>query len=101
MFGARSLLGKTQRHCARSSDPCAAPTAFVQDHINKIKALAKAPPPAKSNVYSALWGDPKSKETHSTEIATLRDDAESVNSLLRAGGCKAFDIDHELRTAGH
>jgi hypothetical protein len=84
-----------------SSDPCAAPIAFVQDHINKIKALQKSPPPPKSNLYSALWGDPKIKETQTAEIATLRDEAEGVNSLLRSGGCKAFDIDHELATLAH
>ena len=84
-----------------SSDPCAAPIAYVQDHINKIKALKKAAPPAKSSVYSALWGDPKFNQTQTVEIATLRDEADGVNALLRSGGCKAFDIDHELVAAGH
>ena len=84
-----------------SSDPCAAPIGYVQDHINKIKALQKAPVVPKSTVYSALSGDPTSKQTHTVEIAALRDEAEGVNALLRSGGCKAFDIKHELATAAH
>ena len=32
---------KPKKAVQTSSDPCAAPIAFVQDHINKIKALQK------------------------------------------------------------
>ena len=89
---------KHKKAVQTSSDPCAAPIAFVQDHINKIKALQKAPPHPKSSVYSALLGqDPTSKESNTVEIATLRDEADGVNALLRSGGCKTFDIDHELK----
>jgi hypothetical protein len=81
-----------------SSDPCESPVAYVQDHINKIKALQKSPPHPKSSVYSALYGeDATSKQSLTVEIATLRDEADGVNALLRSGGCKVFDIDHELK----
>ena len=92
---------KPKKAVQTSSDPCAAPIAFVQDHINKIKALQKAPPHPKSSVYSALWGDAKFNQTQIVEIATLRDEADGVNALLRSGGCKVFDIDHELVPGGH
>jgi hypothetical protein len=89
---------KHKKAVQTSSDPCASPIAFVQDHINKIKALKKAPPNPKSSVYSALVGqDSISKESQIAEIATLRHDAVGVNALLRSGGCKTFDIDHELK----
>ena len=89
---------KHKKTVQTSTDPCASPIAFVQDHINKIKALQKAPPMPKSSVYGALVGqDSTSKESNAVEIATLRHDAIGVNALLRSGGCKTFDIDHELK----
>ncbi|WP_372644796.1 hypothetical protein [Hyphomicrobium sp.] len=35
----------------------------------------------------------------SVEISELRYDADGVNALLAAGGCKAFDLDQELSRA--
>lgn len=84
-----------------SSDPCASPTAFVNGQIAKIRGLLKSMDAGTAGNISAwisqLEGQKKSVDPDKTaQISELRRDADSVNDLLGAGGCKTIDIDQEL-----
>ncbi len=81
-------------------DPCAAPRAYVSDHINRIKALQATPDGGNASLFNMLGGRSDVDERRSAQISELRYDADGVNALLQAGGCKAFDLDHELAPAG-
>jgi hypothetical protein len=85
---------------AGSTDPCVEPTAFVQQQVAKIKTLqvSLSPPGANSvaGLFSEFEGQKRVDADKLAQISELRHDADSVNDLLRAGGCKAVDIDHEL-----
>ena len=43
-----------------------------------------------------LGGQKDFDAKRSVEISELRYDADGVNALLAAGGCKTFDLDQEL-----
>jgi hypothetical protein len=96
---------KTQNQPAASSDPCAAPTAFIEAQITKIRGL-QPPKDAGTANNVAAWifeseGAKKSVDQDKiAQISELRHDADSVNDMLRAGGCKAVDIDQQLGNAG-
>jgi hypothetical protein len=77
-------------------DPCAAPTAYVSERINRIKALLASAPDEKASLFNIFGSQKDPDPKRSIEIADLRNDAEGVNALLQAGGCKAFDLDREL-----
>jgi hypothetical protein len=79
-----------------NSDPCAAPNAYVREHIKKIKALQALAPNANGNLFDMFNGKGDFEAKRSIEIAQLRYDADGVNALLAAGGCQSFDLDHEL-----
>jgi hypothetical protein len=84
---------------ASDSDPCAAPRAYVSDHIDRIKALEAAAPKGNSSLFNIFGDGSEARNKRSAEISELRYDADGVNALLRAGGCKAFDLDRELAPA--
>jgi hypothetical protein len=79
-----------------SGDPCAAPTAYVSDRISRIKALLASAPDEKTSLFNIFGSQNGSDAKRSIEISDLRNDADGVNALLQAGGCKAFDLDREL-----
>lgn len=81
---------------ATNGDPCAAPNAYVLERINKIKALQASGPTGNGSLFDMFGGKSDFEAKRSAEIAQLRDDADGVNALLVAGGCKSFDLDHEL-----
>ena len=86
---------------AASSDPCADPTTFVKSKIAKIRDLQKSINTNSSNSISAWfyeYDSPKKgvDQEKVAQISELRRDADSVNDMLRAGGCKTIDIDREL-----
>ncbi len=84
-----------------SGDPCAAPTAYVSDHIKQIKALQASTPNSSGTLFDMFAGQKKDFDAKkSAQISQLRYDADGVNALLEAGGCKAFDLDHELAPGG-
>lgn len=81
------------------SDPCASPRAYVSDHINRIKALQAAAPEGSASLFNMFTAPSKTDEKRTAQISELRNDAEGVNALLQAGGCRAFDLDRELAPA--
>lgn len=81
------------------SDPCATPRTYVSDHINRIKALEAAAPEGNASLFNLFTLPSKTDEKRTAQISELRNDAEGVNALLRAGGCQAFDLDRELTPA--
>lgn len=86
---------------AANEDPCAAPSNYVRQRIARIKALqAPAPHSSNSNLFDMLGGHQDSDAEKAVEISNLRYEADGVNALLSAGGCKAFDLDHELSGSG-
>ncbi|RUP10435.1 hypothetical protein [Hyphomicrobium sp.] len=85
-----------------SSDPCAEPTAFIKQRIDWIRDLQKSLDSGSDNLASWIQhmeGQKSVDQDKVAKIAELRHDADSVNNLLRAGGCPAVDIDHELSTS--
>ncbi len=103
-FSAAILVCATRpglaRHRAQpqttDQDPCAAPHAYVSDHINKIKALQASAPQSNGSLFDMLGGQKDFDSKRSVEISELRYDADGVNALLAAGGCKTFDLNQEL-----
>ncbi|MBS0233523.1 MAG: hypothetical protein JSR99_08545 [Proteobacteria bacterium] len=94
---------KKVKTSAASKDPCAEPAAFINEHIKKIHDLQDQ---EKARSVSSIAGFFQSRQHENDEtsikISELRHDAEGVNELLRAGGCKTVDIDHQLRkSASH
>ena len=97
---------KTQHQPAASSDPCASPTAFIAGQIAKIRALQSSMDPATANSVAAnsiaAWisqfeGTKNGIDQDKiAQISELRHDADSVNDMLRAGGCNTIDIDQQL-----
>ncbi len=88
---------------AASSDPCAEPTAFVKDHIAKIRALRAANAEHKTtSVYGLFSSYPNTSDDQDTriKISELRHDADGVNDLLRTSECKPIDIDKEIKAPG-
>jgi hypothetical protein len=79
-----------------AGDPCAAPTAYVNDHIRQIKALQASMPNTSATLFDMLEGQKDFEAQKSVQISQLRYDADGVNALLQSGGCKALDIDREL-----
>lgn len=106
-FGAAVLLCAAQpvlaRHRAQpqttDQDPCAAPHAYVSERINQIKALQASAPKNNGSLFDMVEGQKDFDAKRSVEISELRYDADGVNALLAAGGCKAFDLDQELSRA--
>jgi hypothetical protein len=103
-LSAIAVLGLAQpclaKHNAQSTvtngDPCAAPNAYVLERINRIKALRASAPNSSGNLFDMFNGKSDFEAKRSIAISQLRDDADGVNALLVAGGCKSFDLDHEL-----
>lgn len=82
-----------------SSDPCTEPTAFIEQHIAKMKQLQGSLEMSSDNVagwIQHLEGHKSLDPDKVAKLSELRRDADSVNELLRAGGCKTLDIDQEL-----
>ena len=95
----------TQNQPTASSDPCASPTAFIEAQIAKIRALQSSMnADAANNVaawISQFEGTKKGVDPDKiAQISELRRDADSVNDMLRAGGCKTIDIDQQLGNPG-
>jgi hypothetical protein len=82
-----------------NADPCASPTAFVKDHVQKIRTLQAALATRKSTVFGMFSSNLQSDPDTAAKISDLRHDADGVNDLLRAGGCTPIDIDTELKSA--
>jgi hypothetical protein len=84
---------------ASNADPCVSPTAFVKDHVQKIRVLQASLKTQKSTVASMFSSNSQSDPDTIAKIADLRHDADGVNDLLRVGGCTPIDIDKELKSA--
>jgi hypothetical protein len=82
-----------------NSDPCAAPTGFIKDHIKKIQALQASLKTPKSTVAGMFGSSSHDDPDTLAKISDLRHDADGVNDLLRSGGCTPIDIDKELKAA--
>lgn len=85
-----------------SSDPCAEPTAFIRQQIVKIKQLQGSLELGSDNLVGWIQhmeGQKNLDPDKVAKLADLRHDADRVNELLRAGGCKSVDIDSELNPA--
>jgi hypothetical protein len=80
-----------------SSDPCAEPTAFIHDHVAKIRTLKAQLGSHASTVVGLFGSSSTADEDANAKIAELRHDADGVNDLLNAGGCKTIDIDQEIK----
>ncbi len=96
---------KMKTQSTGSSDPCADPTAFVKNKIAKIRDLQKTVDSGAANSISAwisqLENTKKGVDQDKVaQISELRRDADSVNDMLRAGGCPTIDIDQELAKPG-
>ncbi|MFA5958392.1 hypothetical protein [Hyphomicrobium sp.] len=92
-----------KNHSAVNSDPCAVPTAFVKDHIAKIRALRASNAEHKTtSVYGLFSSSSNTSEDQDTNIkvSELRRDADGVNDLLRTSECKPIDIDKEIKAPG-
>ena len=91
---------KTTTQQTGSTDPCVEPTAFVRQQVAKIKTLQASLTVTANNSVAGLFSEFEGKKSVDADklaqISELRHDADSVNELLRAGGCKTVDIDHEL-----
>lgn len=81
---------------ATNDDPCAAPHNYVRERINQIKALRASAPATNGNLLELFGGKKNVDPQKSVEISNLRYEADGVNALLAAGGCKAFNLDEEL-----
>jgi hypothetical protein len=83
------------------TDPCATPTAFIKDRVEKMRVLQPPADAAEPNNVAAwieqLQGKKRLDPDKAAKISDLRSDADSVNNMLRAGGCKTIDIDEELK----
>jgi hypothetical protein len=88
---------KKEASTPSSSDPCAEPTAFVQDHVAKIRALQAAEGAHPSTVVGLFGSTSHFDQDTNAKISELRHDADGVNDLLLAGGCKTIDIDQQLK----
>lgn len=87
---------KTQ--ASADSDPCAEPTAFVRAQIAKIRAVQAAQRAKPNNTVFSLFSSQSHADPDSyAKIDDLRRDADTVNTMLRTGGCKPLDIDEELK----
>jgi hypothetical protein len=91
---------KTKVQQTGSTDPCVEPTAFVQQQVAKIKTLQASLNATTANsvagLFSEFEGQKRVDADKLAQISELRHDADSVDELLRAGGCKTVDIDREL-----
>jgi len=84
-------------------DPCASLNTYIQKHITELKTLKTALEAEKNGLPSTLEGLFESLEGKAVidnekiaKIAETRREAEDVNALLRAQGCKPVDIDQQL-----
>lgn len=81
-----------------NSDPCAEPTKFVNDQLVKIRALQASQAARPTNTVFSLFSSNTHVDPDSyAQIANLRRDADTVNEMLRTGGCKPIDIDLVLK----
>ncbi|MFT3732555.1 MAG: hypothetical protein QM780_14240 [Hyphomicrobium sp.] len=105
ILGAFAVLGAPELGLAKhrqknpqptSSDPCAAPNAYVRERIDRIKVLQASAPKSNGSLFDMLGGQKDFDAKKSAQISQLRDDAAGVNALLVAGGCKSYDLDREL-----
>jgi hypothetical protein len=86
-----------------TGDPCASLNTYIQKHIAELKTLKTALEADKNGLPSTLEGvferlEGKAVIDHEkiAKIAEMRREAEDVNSLLRAQGCKPVDIEQQL-----
>jgi hypothetical protein len=82
------------------SNPCTAPTKFVEARVQQIQALEASVSPKVANTLAGLIQQFQGKTAVDTsileKISQLRREANGVNNLLRADGCKPIDLDKEL-----
>lgn len=89
---------KSKSYSTSGSDPCAEPTKFVKDQLVKIRALQASQATRPTNtVFSLFSSNARTDPDSYAQIAGLRRDADTVNEMLRTGGCKPIDIDLELK----
>lgn len=88
---------KRPKMSSASNDPCAGPTAFINDHIKKIRELQAKQSEHNVTSIAGLFQSRRSDPEIDIRISDLKRDAESVNGMLRAGGCNPVDIERELR----
>jgi hypothetical protein len=90
-----------------AADPCATPEQFIKDHISQIKALQSAKKSSSDRFKTpdtvAAWlglsqGQSPETETNAKKVAELRHEVDGIAELLRAQGCKAIDVDQEVKT---
>jgi len=86
-----------------TGDPCESLNSYVQKHIGELKALKAALeaeknglPSTVEGIFERLAGEVVVDKEKIARIAEVRREAEDVNRLLRAQGCKPVDIDQQL-----
>jgi hypothetical protein len=90
---------KTATPSSTSTDPCAEPTAFIEQRIATIRQLQTSLEPSTDNLVGwiqHMQGRHSVDPDKVAKISELRHDADRVNELLRAGGCKTIDVQQEL-----
>ncbi|MBS0253358.1 MAG: hypothetical protein JSR78_20050 [Proteobacteria bacterium] len=89
---------KSKSYATSQADPCAEPTKFVKDQLEKIRALQASQTTRPTDTVFSLFSS-STHVDHDTyaQIQWLRHDADTVNEMLRTGGCKTIDIDMELK----
>lgn len=89
---------KPKSHSTSEADPCAGPTKFVKDQLVKIRALQASQTTRPTDTVFSLFSSNAHVDPDSySQIAGLRRDADTVNEMLRTGGCQPIDIDLELK----
>lgn len=90
-----------------ATDPCAKPTQFIKDHISQIKALQSAIKSSSDHFKTpdslAAWlglsrGQSTETEINVRKVAELRHEVNGVAELLREQGCKATDVDQDVKS---
>jgi hypothetical protein len=88
---------------SQSSDPCAALNTSLQARIGEIRTLKAAvedekhqTPNTVEGVIELFSGQSVVDREKEAKLADLRREADTLNSFLKAQGCKTVDVDQQL-----
>ena len=88
---------------SQSSDPCAALNTSIQARIGEMKTLKAAieneknqTPNTVEGVIELFSGRSVVDSEKEAKLADLRREADTLNSFLKAQGCKTVDVDQQL-----
>src|SRR5262249_27175134 len=95
-LNAGTAAAKHRAPVASSSDPCAAPEAYLRDRVGKRPGLKASlnPNTSKPPATVAEWfnGNADNSAETKRKIADLTQEAEGLNALLKAQGCKTVEL---------